>query len=141
MSMNEYRFEDCIVGMTESFMVSVDEEALFSFSDITGDVNPLHCDDVYAQKNGFKRRVNYGMLTASYLSTLAGVYLPGKYSLIHTVDIHFSDVVYPGEELCISGTVCEVYSSTKLIDVKVRIRNALNKTVLRGKMRIGFLNG
>ncbi|MBQ9091319.1 MAG: hypothetical protein IJY52_03500, partial [Anaerotignum sp.] len=49
------------------------------FLAITGDINPLHNDQEFAQKQGHPDKVAFGMLTASFLSTLAGVYLPGRY--------------------------------------------------------------
>ena len=79
--MNAYVFEEIAVGLTEGFEVTVTEEMFDRFLDITGDVNPLHNDAAFAQKKGHPARVAFGMLTASFLSTLAGVYLPGKNSL------------------------------------------------------------
>ena len=91
--MNAYVFEEIAVGLTEGFEVTVTEEMFDRFLDITGDVNPLHNDAAFAQKKGHPARVAFGMLTASFLSTLAGVYLPGKNSLIHEVEVKFAKPV------------------------------------------------
>ncbi len=139
--MNTYSFSDCFVGQTEEFTITIKEEMLASFYSLTGDNNPLHRDKTFANEYGYENRVVYGMLSASFLSTLAGVYLPGKYSLIHTVEVHFAKAVFPGETLTVSGVISGINESTRTIDLKVRIQNDLKKTVLRGKMRIGFLNG
>ena len=101
--MNEYTYEEIQIGQKESFKVTVTEEMLSSFKNITGDVNPLHNDEEYALEKGYPGRVSYGMLTASFLSTLAGVYLPGKYSLIHEVKLKFAKPVFIGDELTIEG--------------------------------------
>lgn len=82
MHMNEYTYEQIEIGTKESFEVSVTEEMLESFKKITGDINPLHNDAEYARSMKYEDRVVYGMLTASFLSTLAGVYLPGKRVLL-----------------------------------------------------------
>ena len=42
--MNKYKFEELSVGMSESFNVTITEDMLSKFRDITGDVNPLHKD-------------------------------------------------------------------------------------------------
>ena len=97
--MNKYKFEDIKIGMEEKFQVSITEDMVNSFCKITGDINPLHNDLEYAKSKGYQEKVVYGMLTSSFLSTLAGVYLPGKYSLIHSVEILFKKPVLISDNL------------------------------------------
>ena len=47
------------------------------------------------------------MLTASFLSTLAGIYLPGEKSLIHSVETKMIKPVFIGDELIVTGKVSE----------------------------------
>ena len=54
-NMNQYKFEDIISGMEESFTIQITEEMMDSFLKITGDVNPLHNDEDYARKKAFPR--------------------------------------------------------------------------------------
>lgn len=135
--MNKYTYDELEVGQKESFTVRVTEEDMDKFRQITGDVNPLHADADYAGAKGHPDRVVFGMLTASYLSTLAGVYLPGERSLIHSVDIKLEGAVYPGDELTIEGTVTEKNDTFQLIMVKVLIKNADGRKVCKAKMQIG----
>ena len=135
--MNEYKYEDITVGMKESFSVRVTEEMMGQFLQITGDNNPLHNDEAYAREKGFPSRVAYGMLTASFLSTLAGVYLPGKYSLIYNVQTEFPKPVFIGDELTVTGKVSEKDDRFRMFTVKVSITNGSGKKVCRGKMTIG----
>ena len=77
------------------------------------------------------------MLTASLYSTMAGMYLPGKYSLIHSFDeLSFMSPVYAGDELTVQGTVTDKNEELKLIMLKVAIRNQDNKVVSRAKMKV-----
>jgi len=136
--MNEYRLEDIYTGMEESFDVTVTDEMMEAFRDITGDVNPLHTDLKFAEESGHKDRVCYGLLTTSFLSTLAGVYLPGRYSLIRSVEVKFAKPVYPGDRLTVRGTVTEVNTDFAFFDMKVEIRGEDGEKVLRGKMQVGI---
>lgn len=79
------------------------------------------------------------MLTASFLSTLAGVYLPGRYSLIHSVKVEFPKAVFPGDTLMVSGKVKEKDERFKTIQLAVEIRNGEGKKVLRGEMVVGVM--
>ena len=135
--MNDYRFEDIGIGQKESFSVTVTEDMMSAFCGMTGDINPLHNDEEYAKASGHPGRVVYGMLTASMLSTLAGVYLPGESSLIHEVKIKFSKPVYIGDVLTIEGIVEEKHDIYSVIVVKVTIRNQKDVKVCRATMNIG----
>lgn len=69
--MNSYKFADLSVGMSEEFTVTITEEMMDKFIDITGDVSPIHVNADYAKEHGFKTRVCHGMLFGSMFSTLA----------------------------------------------------------------------
>ncbi len=137
--MNTYRYEEIETGQSESFTVTVTEEMMDAFRTITGDVNPLHQDDTFAKEKGYQSKVCFGMLSASFLSTLAGVYLPGKYSLIQSVEVHFSKPVFPGEELCITGKVMEKNDTFRFIRIKAEARNASGEKKMKASMQIGVM--
>ena len=42
--MNYYRLEDISLGMKESFSVQVTEKVQAMFTELSGDVNPMHLD-------------------------------------------------------------------------------------------------
>ena len=86
--MNHYTLAEMTPGLTEEFTVTVTPEMMDAFRAITGDVSPIHIDADYARGRGFPGRVVYGMLGASFFSTLAGVYLPGEHCLLHGVEFH-----------------------------------------------------
>lgn len=138
--MNEYRFADISVGMKASFEKEITLEMENAFRDISGDDNPLHRDDEFAREIGngkFFGHAAFGMLTASFYSTMAGMYLPGKYSLIHSFDeISFMKPVFVGDKLTITGEIVEKEEELKLIRLKVMIKNQDNKTVSRAKMKV-----
>ena len=137
--MNRYTYEEIQVGQSEKFTAGITEEMLDSFRGITGDTNPLHNDEKYAQDRKYKGRVAYGMLTASFMSTLAGVYLPGEHSLIQSAEVKFAAPVYAGDVLDIKGEVTEKNDTYRLIYVKVTMKNSAGEKVCRGKMQIGVI--
>lgn len=136
--MNNYTINDMYIGMKESFRVFVSDEDMSMFKEITGDNNPIHCSNEYAIANNHPKRITYGLLTASYLSTLAGVYLPGERSLIHSVEFKCKAPVYPGDELLVEGTVTDINTDFNFIIINCRVYNQDNVCVLRGKMQVGI---
>lgn len=137
--MNHYKYEEIPVGHQESFTVTVTEEDQNRFREITGDVNPLHGDSAYAKAQGHEKCVVFGMLTASYLSTLAGVYLPGERSLIHSVKTKFAKPVYIGDTLIIEGTVSEKNDTFQLLIIKAVIKNQEGVKVCKAEMQVGVI--
>ena len=106
--MNHYTLAEMAPGLTESFTVTVTADMMDAFKVITGDVSPIHIDEDYARERGYAGRVVYGMLGASFFSTLAGVYLPGEHCLLHGVECKFARPIFIGDTLTVSGTVTDV---------------------------------
>ena len=138
--MNEYTYEQIDAGHREAFEVTVTEAMMEQFLQITGDVNPLHQGASYAGTRGYADKVVYGMLTSSFYSTLAGVYLPGKYSLIHSVECKFLRPVYVGDTLTVSGVVQEKEDAYRMLIVKLLITDQRGEKVSRGTMQIKMLD-
>ena len=138
--MNEYRISDLHVGMQEQFKYKITADKMDMFRKLTGDSNPLHVDQTFATEQGFKGRVCYGMLTASLISTLGGVFLPGKFCLIQGLEIKFSKPVFIGDELTVIGEVSLVDTDLQYVEIKVSIVNQDNKKVLRGLLKAGVLD-
>lgn len=138
--MNEYAMSQISVGMTETFKREITSEMEQAFRMISGDENPLHQSDEFAKEVGngkFHSHVTFGMLTASLYSTMAGMYLPGKYSLIHSLDeVAFLKPVFAGDVLTVTGEVTDKNEALGLIQLKVIIRNQDNKNVSRAKMKV-----
>lgn len=138
--MNEYTLSEIQVGMTETFVKEITLEMEDAFRMISGDENPLHKSDEFAEEvsNGkFTGHAAFGMLTASMYSTIAGMYLPGKYSLIHSFDeLSFLKPVFVGDTLTVTGEVVDKDDTLGLIRLKVVIKNQHNKTVSRAKMKV-----
>ena len=135
--MNHYRLADLTPGVTESFTATITEEMMAQFYAITGDNSPIHMDADYAAGRGYPGRVVYGMLGASFLSTLAGVYLPGEHCLLHGVDLKFAKPIFIGDTLTVTGVVDEVNDTFREITIKASIVNQDGKKVTRAVIRAG----
>jgi acyl dehydratase len=109
------------------------------FLDITGDANPLHTDAEFARSQDYENKVVYGMLTASFYSTLAGMYLPGRYSLIHSVESKFLRPVYVGDTLTVSGVVKEKEDAYHMLILGLLIKNQKGEKISKGTMQVMVL--
>ena len=138
--MKDYKFNDIYEGLEESFNVCVDSGKLDKFYEISGDINPLHTDIEYSLLKGFPGRVVHGMLSASFYSTLVGVHLPGKYCILHSIDIQFSNPVYIDDKLTITGKVSYINEAYKQFEIKAIIINQNNKKVSKSTIKVGVID-
>jgi 3-hydroxybutyryl-CoA dehydratase len=126
-------------GQEASFIVTVTEKDIDSFAENSGDRNPLHMDKMFAEARGFMGRVAHGGLLISYMSRLAGMYLPGENCLLQSVNCKFIEPVYAGNDVNIKGMVVHVSTGVKVIELKVVVDNLqTGKTAVKGSMQIGF---
>ena len=136
--MKEYELKDMQHGMTAEFSVIITEEMQNQFREITGDVNPMHHSKEFALEKGFPDKLVFGMLTASFFSTLVGVYLPGKNCLFQECqNIRFHAPVFVTDKLTIKGEVAEIDERFGRITVKATVRNQENKKVCSAKLIAG----
>ena len=136
--MNHYTLAEMQPGLTQSFTVTITQEMMDAFLNLTGDCSPIHVDEEYATGRGYPGRVVYGMLGASFFSTLAGVYLPGEHCLLHGVECKFARPVFVGDTLTVSGTVTHVSEAVGEAEIKAVITNQDGKKVTRGIIRAGL---
>ena len=135
--MNHYTLAELAPGMTEQFTVTVTAAMMDAFSALTGDCSPIHMSEEYASGRGYPGRVVYGMLGASFFSTLAGVWLPGEHCLLHSVEAKFAKPIFIGDTLTVAGRVEEVNETFGEVTIKADITNQQGKKVTRGLIRAG----
>jgi len=108
MTINGYFLEDLHVGMEAFHEKTVEDEDVVAFANLTGDRNPVHLDDAYAKTTVFRSRIAHGMLTASLLSTVLGMKLPGPGAIYISQSIRFRAPVRSGDTVRATARVTGV---------------------------------
>jgi 3-hydroxybutyryl-CoA dehydratase len=134
-----YEWSDLRVGLREQFRVQVTTAMMDGFGEISGDLNPLHRDQSFAVTHGFKDTVVYGLLISMFYSQLVGVHLPGRYALLHGIDIDFVAPAYPGDILNVSGEIIYLNESCRRIEMRASIVDQGGTSVSKAKLRVGLL--
>ena len=124
--------ESLIVGQSAGEVHVVRTEDLAAFADISGDRNPLHMDEVYAQSSPFKGRVAHGMLLGAWISALLGDALPGPGAIYVSQSLAFRRPVRIGDEVHVEVEVVEVDLKAGHARLATRCRVA-GKSVLDGE--------
>ena len=137
--MNDFRFADLKLGQKASFVRRVTPEMLDEFRDLSGDDNPLHADKEFALRQGHKDRVVHGLLASALYSALVGVHLPGRYALLHEINVQFLRPVYPGDTLTVEGTVAHLHEAYRRVEIVATSTNQEGTCTSRAKIQVGLL--
>jgi 3-hydroxybutyryl-CoA dehydratase len=65
------------IGDAAEFAKTISESDIYLYAGVTGDFNPAHINEAYAQKTFFKTRIAHGMLPAGFISAILANQLPG----------------------------------------------------------------
>lgn len=90
-------------GETVTFYRSISECDVDCFAQLSGDNNPLHLDNVYAQSTPYGERIVHGMFLGLLLSRLVGKHLPGRRALLMKESLEFKKPVRIGDTVTASG--------------------------------------
>ena len=100
-------YDEISVGDSASFEKTISESDVYLFAGITGDLNPAHVNQRYAEAGKFGARIVHGMLTGSFFSTVFGTKLPGEGAIYVSQTLNFVAPVRIGETVKASVTVAE----------------------------------
>ncbi|WP_135825494.1 MaoC family dehydratase [Halorussus ruber] len=100
------------VDDTAEATLTVTEETIDAYADLTGDDNPIHRDEEYAAETFFGGRVAHGMLSAGVVSA-ALADLPGDIVYL-AQDLDFENPVRPGQTVTATVTVEEDLGDDRL---------------------------
>src|SRR5947209_15622980 len=89
-------FEDLSIGMRETLMKTVMNEDVIGFANLSGDHNPIHLSEHFARKTRFGERIAHGLYTASLISAVLGMYLPGPGAVYLSQTLNFRGPVRIG---------------------------------------------
>jgi acyl dehydratase len=135
------RIDDFSPGQHVTFTKTFTDDDVQRFIDITGDVNPLHVDEEFASQTRFGRRVIHGMLTASILSTMVGMLLPGSGAIYRRQTIDFLLPVHVGDTVTAHFVVRSVDRAKHRLVIDSWIENEAGQRVLEGVCEAGLLRG
>ena len=139
--MQGYTIEQLKMGQRASFSKTVSESDVYLFAGISGDFNPAHINQAYAEQTPFKTRIAHGMLSASFISTVLGTQLPGPGAIYISQSLTFLAPVTIGDTITATAEVVEIMAEKKRVRLKTFCTNQDGKEVLTGEALISPTRG
>lgn len=124
------------VGDTASFTKTISESDVYMYAGISGDFNPAHINAVEAEKGMFKERIAHGMLTASFISTVLGVHLPGPGTIYLSQELSFKKPVKFGDTIEAKVEVIERIVEKNRLILRTTCTNQHGELVIDGKAMV-----
>ncbi|MGW4335429.1 MaoC/PaaZ C-terminal domain-containing protein [Rhodococcus koreensis] len=97
----DYYFEDFTVG--DTFITSkrtIDKPEISMFAALSGDFNPIHTDDTFAEASPFGQRIAHGLLGVTVMTGLSirlGIWEAATIALLGIRDWKFMKPIFAGD--------------------------------------------
>lgn len=128
--------EDLEPGQSAAFSKTISESDVYLFAGITGDFNPAHVNQPYAEKTFFKARIAHGILVAGLLSAVMANQLPGPGAVYIRQALDFKAPVYIGDTVTAQVEVLAIDLGTNRVELKTTCFNQDGVVVVDGQATV-----
>ncbi len=125
-------FDELKIGQTASLTRTLSKQDIQLFAVLSGDLNPTHLDEAYAEDSVFRGVVGHGVWTGALISALLGTALPGPGTIFLNQNLDFKQPVRPGETIRVTVSVKEKRAEKHVVVLGCLCTNALGETVATG---------
>ena len=119
-------------GASAQISKTITESDIELFARATGDFNPVHLDQAYAEKTMFKGRIAHGLLSVGLISTVLGNILPGHGTIYLSQEVKFLAPVKIGDTLTARVEVVEMVPEKNRAKFRTTCTNQGGKLVVDG---------
>jgi 3-hydroxybutyryl-CoA dehydratase len=120
------------IGDSAQISKTIAESDIELFARATGDFNPVHLDQAYAEKTSFKGRIAHGLLSVGLLSTILGNTLPGHGTIYLSQEVKFLAPVRIGDTITAKVEVIELIPEKNRAKFRTTCTNQDGKEVVEG---------
>lgn len=120
------------VGQSAELSRTVDDNDIALFTEISGDRNPLHYDDVAAKASRFGEIVVQGGITSAILNAVVAEKLPGPGTVFLNVSWEFKAPVRPGDTITGRVEVTAARTDKPITELKTSVIRDDGTVVLDG---------
>lgn len=126
-------YDQLEVGDSSEFSKTISEADVYLYAGISGDLNPAHINEVYAQGTFFKNRIAHGMLTAGFISAVIGMQLPGPGTIYMGQSLEFLAPVRIGDTVTARVEVLEKIDEKKRVRLRTTCINQDGTKLISGE--------
>jgi phosphate acetyltransferase len=125
-------FDQISVGDSASLTRTLSRDDIALFAVMSGDVNPAHLDQRYAEGSMFHRIIAHGMWGGALVSAVLGTRLPGPGTIYLGQDLRFRRPVGLGDAVTVTVTAKEKQPEKHIVIFDCRCVNQRGEEVITG---------
>ena len=129
-------YDEIAVGDSASVVRTLNREDIELFAIMSGDVNPAHLDQEYAESEIFQKVIAHGMWGGALISTVLGTKMPGPGTIYLGQTLKFKRPVGIGDTITVTVTAAEKDDEKKRIVFDCVCANQEGKPVIEGQATV-----
>lgn len=129
-------FDEIDIGDAAHISHILTKKDIQLFAVMSGDVNPAHLDEEYAQSDMFHKIIAHGMWGGSLISTVLGTQLPGPGTIYLEQTLKFLRPVTIGDQVTATVTVTGKQADKHIITLDCKCTNQQGKEVILGTAKV-----
>ena len=127
---------DIGVGHKAQRSMTVTQDTVRGYAELTGDYNLLHFDIEFTSKTRFERLMAQGGITTGLLHALMAMEMPGPGTVFTSQNWSFPKPVYIGDTIHAEATVKSVHRRLPMADLSFSVVNQDEEEVLTGEASV-----
>jgi 3-hydroxybutyryl-CoA dehydratase len=125
--------DELSIGDAAEFAKTISESDIYLFAGVTGDLNPAHINESYAQNTFFKTRIAHGMLLAGFISAVIGMKLPGPGTIYIRQELKFLAPARIGDTITARVEVTQIQAEKNRVTLRTTCTNQENTLIMDGE--------
>ena len=126
-------YDELHIGQRAQIERTLTRDDINAFALVSGDVNPVHMDDEYAEGTRFQGVIAHGMWAGALISSVLGNDFPGAGTLYVEQSLRFHRAVKVGDTLTVSVTVAGKDDATRHVRMDCEVTNQDGEQVVSGQ--------
>ena len=112
-----------VIGETARLTKTIAERDIAILAELTGDFNPIHINDEFAQRTRFQGRIAHSIISAGLISAVLGMNLPGPGAIYLSQMLNYLYPTRVGDTLTAEVEVAKWNMEKNIIHLNTRCFN------------------
>lgn len=118
---------------------TVTDELIRAFAEVSGDYNPIHLDEEFAEKTRFGKRIAHGMLSGAFISAVLGYEFQERKIVYLSQKMRFVAPVFIGDTITTTATVKAIREDKGIVTLETVCTNQDGVTTVTGEAAVMIL--
>ena len=129
-------FDEIAIGATASLTRTLSWDDIRLFAVMSGDINPAHLDQEFAESDYFHKIIAHGMWGGALISTVLGTKLPGPGTIYLGQTLRFKRPVALGDTITVTATAVDKDVERHRITFDCQCVNQHGEVVISGSAEV-----